>query len=258
VEYLPLGTNPNRFRRMPPDDTRLAPFACDISFVGSSLVDSSIIKGIVLGDDPDLRKIFVECVERHAVPPHMPAGEILREIEQRMNKTVTAVNRGGFERQIEFEAMVLYRSRAINRLARFSPSVYGDGGWNSVLAEGPLYCGSIDYKGDLPFLYCASQINLNLSKSQLITSVNQRVFDAPACGGFVLTDYREDVVNLFDPDKQLAVFRDGDEMETKAAYFLENEKERESRARMTRRRVLAEHTYAHRMRRMLDLLAQYI
>ena len=84
------------------------------------------------------------------------------------------------------------------------------------------------------------------------------VFDAPACGGFVLTDYREDAERLFDPDKELAVFRNYEEMEAKAAYFLENDKERESRARMTKRRVLSEHTYLHRMKRMLEVLTEYI
>jgi len=258
VEYLPLGTNPAKFRRTPPTDPRCAPFACDVSFVGSSLEKQSIRSIIDNEYEPKLREVMNECIRQHAEPPHTPVSELLNEALGREKLALVADNRRAFEGQIEIEAMMLYRSRALNRLARFAPHVYGDDGWPALLDPGSVFRGPIVYDVDLPLLYSASRINLNLTKSQLKTSVNQRVFDAPACGGFVLTDKREDAELLFDTDKEIAVFNSYDDMEAKTAYFLENSEERETRARMTKRHVLAEHTYAHRMRRILEVIGDYI
>jgi spore maturation protein CgeB len=256
--HLPLGTNPNRFRRVPQSDPRHDRYCCDVSFVGSSLAHHSTDNFAKTHHDPLLLEILDECITRHALPPHTPVADLLAEIEKRNDVVITAEDRFNLEFDIALVAMRLFHANALGRLAGFAPHVYGDDGWLSLLAPGPVYRGPIDYTGDLHVLYSASSINLNLSKSQLKTSVNQRVFDAPACGGFVLTDYREDAERLFDPDTELALFHDLEEMEAKTAYFLENSEERESRARKTKRRVLSEHTYAHRMRRMLQLLAESI
>ncbi|MFA6448200.1 MAG: glycosyltransferase [bacterium] len=258
AEYLPLGTNPAKFRRTPPSDPRCAPFACDVSFVGSSLGQRTILSGIENEYEPRMRDIMEECVSRHSEPPHPPVRELLNEALAREKTAPVVDKRRAIEVRIETASMALYRSRAINRLARFAPQVYGDSGWPALLEPGPVFRGPIGYDVDLPLLYSASRINLNLTKSQLKTSVNQRVFDAPACGGFVLTDKREDAELLFDTDKEIAVFNNEDDMATKVAYFLENNEERESRARMTKRHVLAEHTYAHRIRRMLEVVENHI
>jgi spore maturation protein CgeB len=258
VEYLPLGVNPARFRRVPPEDPKCAPFRCDVSFVGSSLISNLFRAEFDSLENEKLKSILNECIERHAPPPHPPVAKLLADAERRAGAKVTVPCRRGLEEHIAVEAMLLYRKRALARLARFVPHIYGDDGWNSILPPGAVFRGQVDYLNDLKYLYSSSKINLNLSKSQLITSVNQRVFDAPACGGFVLTDYREDTERLFDTDEEIAVFHDYAEMEQKVEYFLENNAERENRARMTKRRVLGEHTYAHRMKKMLETIKDYI
>lgn len=257
VEYLPLGTDPSTFRRLPPDAPECAGFRCDVSFVGSSLADRRHEKetGLLI---PDLEEIFSLLVARHAEMPHPPAARLLAEIEARKGIKLQPEARFCLAAAAELEAMMLFRSRALNELAAFKPHVYGDAGWTSLLKDGPVYRGPIDYAAGLPKLYSASRINLNVSKSQLRTAVNQRVFDAPACGGFVLTDYREDAERLFDPETEIAVYKSLEDMKAKVSYFLENEEERTARARRARRRVLAEHTYVHRMKHMLEMLAEVL
>lgn len=258
AEYLPLGTNPARFRRVPPDDPACLPYRCDVSFVGSSLSGNTYRRDRDDIDDAKLKAIFEESIERHSVPPHPPIAELMADIEKRDGVKVNAPNRHAMDFCLAVQSMFLYRNRALGRAARFGPHIYGDEGWRDVVPAGTEYRGPIDYMEDLKYLYSASKVNLNLSKSQLLTSVNQRVFDAPACGGFVLTDYREDAERLFDPDSEIAVFRSYDEMEAKLEYFLGNDAERETRARMTRRRVLSEHTYAHRMKKILETIKDFI
>ncbi|HOO55526.1 MAG TPA: glycosyltransferase [bacterium] len=256
VEYLPLATNPARFRRVPADRPECEPFRCDISFVGSSLKTGSILEKIKTGLQKELRDIYVECIEKHAVPPHTPVPELLEQAEKNKGVTIQSNDRLKLAKTLAVESMMLYRARAINSISEFSPHVYGDEGWGSLLDPGAEYRGPIDYMENLNLLYSASEINLNLSKSQLVTSVNQRVFDAPACGGFVLTDYREDAELLFDPGTELAVFRTGGELREMAGRFLRDEKQRKERARNTRRRVLSEHTYKHRMKTLIETISE--
>jgi len=254
VEYLPLATNPAICRRIPRDDPRCRDYLCDVSFVGSSLADSyppEVVETMPSG----ARNIFYDCSEQHSQMPHRTVPELIVEAERRQGVQLGSKAVGQMNFYVTSEAMMRYRSRAINRLAKFEPHVYGDDGWKMLLGPGPVFRGRMDYENDINKLYSATRVNVNMSKSQLVTSVNQRVFDAPACGGFVLTDNREDAFRLFDTDNEIAVFSSMEELEEKTAYFLENEEERERRARQARRNVLSNHTYLVRMREMLAMLA---
>lgn len=257
VEHLPLATNPLSMKRLPPDNPACSPFACDVSFVGSSLTDRSMLKILDSIPQPD-GKILLDSVKKVISGDRRRLDDIMRSVEEELGVSFQHTERSLALGQLEIEADILIRSSAVNRLRAMSPHVYGDAGWKELLQEGPVFKGPIDYRKELNLLYSASKINLNVSKFQLLTSVNQRVFDAPACGGFVLTDYRRDVFDLFDTDKEIAVYDSMDDLEQKAIYFLENEEERSARARNTRKRVLSDHTYVKRMKRMVTVVEEFL
>ncbi len=258
ARYLPLATNPSSFRRLPPDRPECEPFRCDISFVGSSLADISIQPELEKVADPLVKKVLIEVIEAHSRMPHPPVGGLRTEAEKRHGVRITYHDMRVLDYNLQVEGTFKYRVRAVNRLARRGIHVYGDDGWKQIIGDGVKFRGRIDYEKDLNKMYSASRINLNLSKTQLQTAVNQRVFDAPACGGFVLTDYREDAERLFDVEKEIAVFRSMDEMDELVERFLKDDSDREARARNARRNVLAHHTYAIRMREMLAALEEVI
>ena len=78
-------------------------------------------------------------------------------------------------------------------------------------------------------------------------AVNQRVFDVPACGAFILTDYQKGLDELFDVGKEMIVYRDKDEIPVLVKYYLDNPEKREAVAKKGAERVLKEHTYKHRL-----------
>ena len=120
--------------------------------------------------------------------------------------------------------------------------------------ENILALDSVDYATTVPAVYCSAKINLNISSFQLVTAVNQRVFDVPACGAFLLTDERQDAARLFTPDQDIVLYRDFDELRKKAEYYLSHDDERLTMAERGRTRVLREHTYAHRAGTIIDVL----
>jgi len=107
-------------------------------------------------------------------------------------------------------------------------------------------------------VFNASAVNLNLH-SWAGTGfdpdgdfVNPRTFELAACGAFQLADHRSLMPELFTAS-EVATVSSPDELPGEISRWLLDPKQRLAMAERARQRVLAEHTYAHRMR---DLLCQ--
>ena len=83
-----------------------------------------------------------------------------------------------------------------------------------------------------------------------------RVFEAMACGAFVLCDAQADALKLFQDGRHLAFFSSTGELREKIAYYLAHEPERKAIAQAGREEVLARHTYACRVDRILDMVGR--
>lgn len=116
------------------------------------------------------------------------------------------------------------------------------------------YLGRLNYYQDLPKLYIASKINLAINTSQK-TGIDPRVLDVSACGSFILTDYREDQDILF-ASGEIVDYKDADNLRGKIEYFLNHPEERMEITRVIQKKVLAEHTYRHRMEEVIGKMSQ--
>jgi spore maturation protein CgeB len=85
-------------------------------------------------------------------------------------------------------------------------------------------------------------------------AVNQRVFDAPAAGGFVLTDFREQLAELFEVGEEVVCFGEPGEIPDLVRYYLKHPEVRKRMTGKARARVLAEHTYRHRVAVMIETM----
>lgn len=110
-------------------------------------------------------------------------------------------------------------------------------------------------------VFNASRVNLNLHSSTYHDAVNPfgdfvnpRTFEIGACGGFQLVDERSLLGECFKTD-EIVTFRDLKELRDKVDYYLTHTEERRRIAETCRNRVLAEHTYSHRMLELLGIIA---
>jgi spore maturation protein CgeB len=108
-------------------------------------------------------------------------------------------------------------------------------------------------------IFCASDINLNLHSSTERDGVdptgdfvNPRTFELAACDAFQLVDHRSLLPALLTPGEDIVTFRSIAEMREQIDHFLARPDERLRFAQAARRRVLAEHTYEHRVQEMLQ------
>ncbi len=256
VHYLPLGTSPRRFSRERAALCR-GRFVSPVSFVGDSMVAQSIARTLEQIGDPDDARFVAAMTDEIVAAPTEGAREIFARTEAR-----TGLCRGHFDVEklwlgLSIEASVRLRHEIVNRAAGVAQvTVYGDDGWPAVMAAGVKYGGRIDYENEICGVYADSVINLNITKLQLRQAVNQRVFDAPLCGGFVATDYRSDLDELFDPEKEICCFRSTDEVSGVIGRYLADSESREAVIVAAEKRVLAHHTWHHRVSELAHVLAR--
>lgn len=79
-----------------------------------------------------------------------------------------------------------------------------------------------------------------------ITQIKGRNFEIPGHGGFLLTSDAEELDRYFVPGKEIAVWKDTDDLVDKIRHYLAHDAERRRIREAGRRRTLAEHTYERR------------
>lgn len=133
--------------------------------------------------------------------------------------------------------------------------VFGPG-WrkNSVL---PSKCTHTEVFGSgTNRIFNQSQINLNIHNWFGVgTAMNLRLFEVPAAGGFLLTDWVAEIDDWFEDGRDLVCWRDPSELPELINYYLANSKERQRIAHRGYTRVVAEHSYLQRARTLLQHLS---
>jgi spore maturation protein CgeB len=134
-------------------------------------------------------------------------------------------------------------------------------GWERFLADRatrdhPLLRGQGLPPQDACKVYNSSLVNLNTHHHQSRDGgVNTRAFEILAAGGFELTDEVPGMAELIEPGRHVATYRNAEEAAELTRYYGKAERERRRIAEAGLRQVLERHTYAHRMRTLLERVA---
>ena len=95
-------------------------------------------------------------------------------------------------------------------------------------------------------LLFSSKIVLNITRSHFYgaeTGINLRIFEALAAGAFLLTDYCDELTELFVVGEEIEVFRSSDELVEKVDYYLANPEKRLEIARRGHQKFLKLYTW---------------
>ncbi|MBT39640.1 MAG: hypothetical protein CL938_13980 [Deltaproteobacteria bacterium] len=99
--------------------------------------------------------------------------------------------------------------------------------------------------------YGAAKIVFNAMHYAELLGCNLRLFEAAACGGFVIVDHRPNIHEVFEPGKEIVTFQGRDELKEKVDYYLAHEDERRSIADACHERAQRDHLYPTRLSQML-------
>jgi spore maturation protein CgeB len=85
-----------------------------------------------------------------------------------------------------------------------------------------------------------------------------RLFEATGMGACLLTDWKTDLQDIFEPDKEVVAYRSAEECVEKVNYLLHHEKERQAIAAAGQRRTLRDHTFAQRALQLDELITDLL
>ena len=272
VEHLPLGTTPRKFPLPPghPIDDHTYP----LGYAGNLFTTlrthcRKYLDKCAAKFDPDTKKVietlFREGLERFASAdvPSETAWEWLNRVgpEQFSDRELLFRPVAQYLSPGHYLAPLISHSAAAERrqiLARELDNsglhVWGGEDWKQTLSSERCHPYK-EYDG-LFTVYQDCRVNLSLSHVQNVDSVTQRLFDVPACGGFLLSDWRPCMEKLFEVGEELVVFRSLEEARELAERYGQDHKARNLVVERARRRVMAEHTYAHRVERLAQMAVE--
>ena len=85
---------------------------------------------------------------------------------------------------------------------------------------------------------------------------NMRLYEATGMGSCLVTDWKKNLHELFEPDVEVVTYGSTSEAIEKVQYLLEHEEERKAIARAGQARTLRDHTYAQRAIRLDEIIQQ--
>jgi spore maturation protein CgeB len=257
VYYLPLATDPTQFAPGNGRPNPLARLACDVSFVGNSMVGPVTKKIEQLGMPDDFQPVLERLAAAFERGPARAAEEVFDD-QAAAHPWFGSLDEAG---RIDLAALVTwratqaYRLRRVERLAEFSPTLIGDLEWRELLPSQNFKTpGPLSYYQQLPDFYPLSRINFNATSLQMKTGVNQRVFDVPACRAFLLTDRRAQLEALYDVGREVITYDQPDEIPELVRFYLDHPDRARAVAEAGYLRALAEHTYVHRLAKLVTVM----
>ncbi|MCR5507635.1 MAG: glycosyltransferase [Lachnospiraceae bacterium] len=265
IFHLPLASAVDRFDKVIgsiTDDDRKR-FGSDIAFVGSTYREKDPLASFP--DIPDYTKGFVDALVECALKiyGYYPAKDLLvdRIVDDIKNaagnsfpnyhKLIDSIDTYVVSHEyIASHIAVEERVRTLNELGKhFKVDMYTRGdtsGYDNVNIH-----SEVSSLIEMPKVFNLSKINLNMTVRSIETGLPLRCFDILGCGGFLMTNYQEEIEDMFVIGRDLETYDSIDELTDKCGYYLSHEEERASIAANGYEKVRSEYTHFHRLNQML-------
>ncbi|MCR5120076.1 MAG: DUF3880 domain-containing protein [Lachnospiraceae bacterium] len=266
--HLPLATNPKRWDRVisgaAASDRRS--FSSDISFVGSLYSEKNpyrLIKNIppyAAGyiravEEAQLHIYGVNFVEDMLNDPIMDMFlPLVPDLHTPLCENSPAAARYVLANSfIGCDIASIERIRILNALAaNFDVDLYTASDTSELSAV--HVHKPVASLTEMPLVFNGSRINLNITMRSIQSGLSLRNFDICGCGGFLMTNYQEELPELYDPGIEAEFFSSVEELIDKCAYYLEHEEERALIAARGYERTVSSHSYEIRIAEMIRLI----
>lgn len=261
--YLPLAVNVDRLEKILITDEDKAEYATDVSFVGS-LYDKTNLYDEMIHLPNELKLYFNEIMEQQSkcigcnIIDEGLTDEKLIELQQyvsiKMGENYLGTIRNiVLNRVLAAKVTNIERNRLVSKLAHKFNFILYTGSDTSNIPE-VKNKGYVNYFSTMPKVFKQSKINLNMTLRTIKTGIPLRVFDVLGAGGFLITNYQEDLDKFFIEGEDLVYYRTEEELFDLIDYYLIHDEEREQIARNGHMKVKQFHNYDVRLRYILDIV----
>lgn len=265
VYYMPLGVNDKRLSTLENGFDKKKKYSCDISFVGSLYSEQKHRLYDKFQNMSGYARGYLDGLIQAQL--HVPGYNFLqemlsRDIVEEMQKAYptnpnadTALSPEGIYADYVLARRVtaIERREVLERLGqRHKVDLYTYD--RSIAISGVENRGALDYYEEMPYVFMNSKINLNITLRSIKTGIPLRAFDIMGSGGFLLTNYQEELFSYFEADKDFVYYTDYEDLMEKADYYLLHEEERKKIGSNGCRKVRGQHTMRLRIQNILDIV----
>ncbi len=110
----------------------------------------------------------------------------------------------------------------------------------------------------MPSVFHNSKINLNITLKTIQTGIPLRAWDILGCGGFLLSNFQQELCEYFIPGEDFIYYESIDDATEKAAYFLTHENERKEIAHNAFEKIAALIPFITEFKQCLTFYENYI
>lgn len=254
MEHLPLAVDSEIFN-LPMNDEIIKKYSAQISLVGKMYTTdypkytsplSTETKKLLNDMISSQRDVYNDCFI-----PELLTDELL----QKINAEYAKAGLDFYIEKRELEYMMLCETTSRERTVilsllskHFDTHLYTTEkpGIDNLKVHGP-----VDYYKQMPYIFKLSDINLNISLKSIRTGIPLRCVDVLGCGGFLLSNYQEELVQYLEVGKDCEVYGSFEEMYEKAAFYTKHEELRKQIARNGFMKAQEIFTFRNRIEQMI-------
>lgn len=258
VHYLPLASAPDYYMDKINSASGTGRYLCDIAFVGATKKEAIQSKFSRFDSLDDYTKGFLDGLirsQKSIYGYNFLEESIPTDILANLKKVfpVNADNNCFFTDRWFFTNYYLYelltgeeRSEILTALSElYDVNIY-------TLQPTPTMpkvrnMGEVNYYDEAPLAYHSAKINLNITLKSIAKGIPLRALDIMGSGGFLLTNYQEDMLKFLTPGDDFIYYDSFESLMDKVDYYLSHDKERSEIAENGYRKICEAHTYEHRV-----------
>jgi spore maturation protein CgeB len=255
AHFLPLATDPSIFAPVQP----ALPFARTACFVGNSY--NRQIEGFAKGNEEFIDGLVPFVTGLLMEYRKNPLTDLSLKITEHIAAVTLPAGLGRDKAVFILKHLVsyFYRKRLIVSLCRSIPGfmVFGDEWWLLDLPREKIST-AVGYYINLSQTYQQTKINIDVNRVVIREGLTQRVFDCLASGSFVVTSTKSVLPEFFETQggsAEVVMFENEEHLRELIDHYAAHEDERAAIVERGRKRVLAEHTYDHRIQTIFKTLS---
>lgn len=286
IFYLPLATNVKRWENviLSMTDADFTKYDADVSFVGSLYTEKCKYDALLRAQSASVAAGDGHSATSNAISPYTQGfvdglieaqlkvyghNFIADNLTERVIDEIADADPDFYEgsdtygdtrrylvshQYIGMKLAAVERERTLNRLAEnFHVALYTHSDTSPLVG---VDCrGGVSTLTEMPKVFHASKINLNMTMRPIETGLSLRVWDILGCGGFLLTNYQAEIPEYFEIGRDLETYESMEELEQKVQYYLSHEDERIEIAINGYEKTAKFHTYESRLSKMIRILS---
>ena len=270
IFYFPLGTNVEKNDEIIKsiDKKDIEKYSHDISFIGSLYREKCTYNNIA-DRLPDYVRGYLDGIieAQYLIYGYNMVEEALDDkMVNEFNKYATAYsfpelsyhNHKAAIAQLVINSKVteLERYRLLGALSeRYDVNVYTLSDTSEIPKVHNM--GYAKSNCEMQKIFNLSKINLNMTSKAIRTGLSLRIWDVLGCGGFLITNYQQELMEYFQIGQDLETYGSKEELLDKVQYYLSHEDERKQIVLNGYEKVSKLHSYVKRIEEMLEIVQRH-